>query len=201
VKLQRIISGGQTGVDRGGLDAALSLGLDHGGTCPAGRRAEDGAIPARYVLVEHASYGYPPRTRQNVHDADATLILTLGKHVTAGTRLTAKLAQEAGKPWLAVNMESPQAVDNLWTWLLEVDPAVLNVAGSRESKYPGIQRTAAAFLRMVIGRLRENNGASPTVHSENPNAYKEGLGVPHPDKAHTRPLRREEETHERRESE
>ena len=155
MKLRRIISGGQTGVDRGGLDAALSLGLEHGGMCPAGRRAEDGQVPALYVMEEHPSYGYPPRTRQNVIDADATLILTLGKHVTGGTRLTANLAVEESRPWLAVNMESPQAVDNLLAWLREIDPEVLNVAGSRETKRPGIQRTTAAFLRKVIGRLRE----------------------------------------------
>lgn len=155
MRLRRIISGGQTGADRGGLDAAISLGLDHGGTCPAGRRSEDGPIPDRYVQVEHWSSGYPPRTKQNVLDADATLILTMGRHVTGGTRLTAKLAQESGRPWLAVNLESPQAVDNLLTWLRELDPVVLNVAGSRESKYPGIQRTVAAFLRTVIDRFRE----------------------------------------------
>jgi hypothetical protein len=155
MRLRRIISGGQTGVDRGGLEAAMELGLEHGGMCPAGRRAEDGPIPPQYVLEEHWSSAYPPRTRKNVFDADATLILTLGKHVTAGTRLTANLAKESGKPWLAVNMESPQAVDNLLTWLEEVDPEVLNVAGARESKFRGIQRTTAAFLSIVIGRLRE----------------------------------------------
>jgi len=156
MRLRKIISGGQTGVDQGALDAAISLGLEHGGTCPRDRRSEEGPIPDRYVLEEHASSAYPPRTRQNVRDADATLILTLGTHVTGGTRLTAHLAQEAGKPWLAVNMESPQAVDNLWTWLREIEPEILNVAGARESRFHGIQRTAAAFLRMVITRLREN---------------------------------------------
>jgi hypothetical protein len=155
MKLRRIISGGQTGVDRGGLDAAMSLGLEHGGTCPAGRRAEDGAIPAHYVLEEHSSWGYPPRTAKNVADADATLILILGQHVTAGTRLTAKLAQESGKPWLAVNMESPQAVDKAVDWLFELELEVLNIAGPRETKFRGIQRTTAAYLRMVIDRLRE----------------------------------------------
>ena len=155
MRLRKIISGGQTGVDRGALEAAVELELEHGGTCPAGRRAEDGAIPEHFVLEEHSSPAYPPRTAKNVADADATLILTLGTHVTTGTRLTAKLAQESRKPWLAVNMESPQAVDNLLMWLREVDPEVLNVAGARESKFRGIQRTAAAFLRTVIGRLRE----------------------------------------------
>lgn len=142
-------------MDRGGLEAAMELGLEHGGTCPAGRRAEDGMIPPRYVMEEHWDSAYPPRTKKNVADADATLILTLGKRVTAGTRLTARLAQASGKPWLAVNMESPQAVEKLLTWLKEVDPEVLNVAGSRETKVRGIQRTTSSFLSMVIGRLRE----------------------------------------------
>lgn len=155
MRLRKIISGGQTGVDRGGLDAALALGLEHGGTCPAGRRAEDGPIPERYVLAEHWDSAYPPRTKKNVADADATLILTLGKHVTSGTRLTAHLAQTSGKPWLAVNIQSPRAPELLASWLLEHDPEVLNVAGPRESRFRGIQRTSAAFVSMVINRLRE----------------------------------------------
>lgn len=155
MNLRRIISGGQTGVDRGGLDAAMSSGLEHGGTCPAGRRAEDGSISPKYVMEEHSSYGYPPRTAKNVADADGTLILTLGKHVTAGTRLTAHLAQASCKPWLAVNMESPQAVDKAVDFVRDLDIEVLNVAGPRETKFRGIQRTTAAYLRTVINRLRE----------------------------------------------
>lgn len=155
MKLQRIISGGQTGVDRGGLDAAIEMGLDHGGTCPAQRRAEDGSIPLKYQLVEHPSSAYPPRTRQNVQDADATLILTLGTGITPGTRLTAQLAIEVGKPWLAVNMESSRATEKVVAWLREVNPATLNIAGARESRFRGIQRTTAAFLSIVINLLRE----------------------------------------------
>jgi len=71
----KIISGGQTGVDRGALDAAIGLGIPHGGWCPRGRLAEDGPIPARYVLSETDSPEYWLRTEQNVSDSDATLIL------------------------------------------------------------------------------------------------------------------------------
>ena len=110
-----------------------------GGTCPAGRRAEDGRIPDEFVLEEHSSWGYPPRTAKNVADADGTVLLTLGTHVTAGTRLTAKLAQESSKPWLAVNMEYPQPVDKAVEWLHGLTIEVLNVAGPRESKFRGIQ--------------------------------------------------------------
>jgi hypothetical protein len=155
MKLHRIISGGQTGVDRGGLEAAMELGLDHGGSCPAGRRAEDGVIPARYVMEEHTSSKYPPRTAKNICDADATLILIPGKRVTPGTRLTAKIAHERGKPWLAVNVQGDLSFDKVVEWLREIDPAVLNIAGPRESKFRGIQQASASFIGRVIERLRE----------------------------------------------
>lgn len=74
----RVISGGQTGVDRAALDVALELGLPCGGWCPAGRRAEDGPIPARYPLTETAGADYVERTRRNVVEADATLVLCHG---------------------------------------------------------------------------------------------------------------------------
>ena len=74
----RIISGGQTGVDRGALEAAIALGIPHGGWCPLGRSAEDGVIPARYQLQETDSPQYAVRTEWNVRDADGTLILSWG---------------------------------------------------------------------------------------------------------------------------
>ena len=76
--VRQIISGGQTGVDRAALDVALDAGLPCGGWCPRGRRAEDGPIVAQYPLMETDSPDYQMRTRRNVEDADATLILTLG---------------------------------------------------------------------------------------------------------------------------
>jgi len=87
VKLCKLISGGQTGVDRAALDVALALGLAVDGWCPKDRRAEDGVIPARYPLVETPERNYQVRTRRNVEDADGTLILNLGK-LDGGTALT-----------------------------------------------------------------------------------------------------------------
>jgi predicted Rossmann-fold nucleotide-binding protein len=79
LKLTSIISGGQTGADRGGLDAAIQLGIAFGGACPEGRRAEDGPIPAKYdTLTALPGSSYEPRTRKNVRDADATIIFNLG---------------------------------------------------------------------------------------------------------------------------
>src|SRR5947209_13063019 len=94
----KIVSGGQTGVDRAALDVALELGLPCGGWCPRGRRAEDGPLPARYPLTETSWEGYPQRTRWNVRDSDGTLILTRGQP-DRGTALTIKLAQRLGKPY------------------------------------------------------------------------------------------------------
>jgi putative molybdenum carrier protein len=147
----RIVSGGQTGVDRAALDAALALGLAVGGWCPRGRRAEDGEIPARYPLAETESERYPVRTRLNVTDSDATLVLTRGSF-DSGTKLTAQIAQRSRKPVLVVELDAADALERTRAWLAEVEPRVLNVAGPRESKQPGIYGRAYAFLSRLLKR-------------------------------------------------
>src|SRR5438093_9386582 len=77
-KLLKVISGGQTGVDRGALDAALALQVECGGWCPEGRLAEDGTIPKRYPVMELANAGYAERTARNVADSDGTLVISNG---------------------------------------------------------------------------------------------------------------------------
>ena len=149
----RVVSGGQTGVDRAALDAALALGLAIGGWCPRGRRAEDGEIPARYPLAETGSEKYPVRTRLNVTDSDATLILVRGAF-DSGSRLTAQIAQRSKKPILVVELDAADALETTRAWLAEIRPHVLNVAGPRESKQPGIYGRAYAFLSRVLKRDR-----------------------------------------------
>ena len=98
MKISKIISGGQTGVDRAALDAAISLGLEHGGFCPKGRVAEDGIIPVEYKMDELDTEEYSVRTMKNVQCSDGTLILHQGK-ITGGTTLTdefCKLCQTNG---------------------------------------------------------------------------------------------------------
>ncbi len=90
--ISRIVSGGQTGADRGGLDAAIELGIPHGGWCPKGRKSEDGTIPLIYQLVETSSSDYKVRTEKNVADSDATVIFTYGKP-TGGSKPTANFAK------------------------------------------------------------------------------------------------------------
>lgn len=150
--MAKIISGGQTGVDRAALDAARELGLQSGGWCPRGRRAEDGAIPADYPLRESLARGYADRTLRNVSMADATLILCRGP-LSGGTHLTASLARRLGKPALVVDLERGPDAGRVLAWAREHRVEVLNVAGPRESRCPGIQRQATGFLLQVLGNL------------------------------------------------
>jgi hypothetical protein len=150
--MAKIISGGQTGVDRAALDAARTLGLPLGGWCPRGRRAEDGAIPPDYPLRESLARGYADRTLRNVSEADATLILCRGE-LSGGSRLTAGLALRLGKPALVVDLASRPSVRRVLDWFRQHRVAVLNVAGPRESKCPGIQGQATRFLLQVLGKL------------------------------------------------
>lgn len=141
----QVISGGQTGVDRAALDAASARGIATGGYCPKGRRAEDGVIPARYRLTELRTADYPARTRRNARVADATLILTRGR-LAGGSAYTAAVAKRLGKPLQVVDLASRPQVAPLRAWLASHDVHVLNVAGPRESKAPGIYRQAKRFL-------------------------------------------------------
>jgi predicted Rossmann fold nucleotide-binding protein DprA/Smf involved in DNA uptake len=147
--VERIVSGGQTGVDRAALDVALALGVACGGWCPAGRLAEDGAIPERYPLRETASAAYPERTRRNLLESDATLILYRRK-MRGGTALTARLARHHGRPCLALDLEAGAEAAAIRRWLIEHDVQVLNVAGPRESEAPGIHAQATELLRQLF---------------------------------------------------
>lgn len=158
---KKIISGGQTGVDRGALDAAIETGVYHGGCCPKGRRAEDGSIPAVYDLQEHESNAYPPRTEQNIKESAATLILSTGK-LRGGTALTKKLVTKHEKPYLVVDISNALlegdagvhgahvCAEEIKRWLQETRPLVLNVAGPRESKHPGIQEATKQVLTTAL---------------------------------------------------
>ncbi len=146
---EKIISGGQTGVDRAALDVALELGFPCGGWCPKGRRAEDGAIPDRYPLQETSSSDYRVRTEKNIEESDGTLVLAWGPPV-GGTALTLKLARRHHKPHFVVDLV--QGGDALsvrgWAWTKKV--RILNVAGPRESEAPRIHARAVSFLQEVL---------------------------------------------------
>lgn len=139
--LKRIISGGQTGVDRAALDVARELGLQQGGWCPAGRKAEDGIIPTHYLLQETTSDQYAVRTRLNVRDSDGTLILTSGPP-SGGTALTIEFAKSLDVPHLVLDLHANLFDGLLEDWLAHHKIRVLNVAGPRESTSPGIHQQA-----------------------------------------------------------
>ena len=149
----RVVSGGQTGVDRAALDVATALGIDHGGWCPRGRRAEDGAIPARYALTEHASAEYAARTEGNVIESDGTLILCRGD-LSGGTALTRELAVRYRKPLLVIDLETDPAAETVRRWIDAHAVRVLNVAGPRESQRPGIGAQAYDFLWALFSRAQ-----------------------------------------------
>jgi hypothetical protein len=153
----KIISGGQTGVDRAALDAAIELGIPHGGWCPRGRTAEDGRIPDRYQLRETDSSDYAFRTEQNVLDSDATLILYRGR-ISGGTELTLRLARQNARPHQVVDLESPSPPAEVRRWLEEHAVETLNVAGPRESQSPGIAVMAREYLQSVLVRKNDRHG-------------------------------------------
>jgi hypothetical protein len=168
---QRMVSGGQTGVDRGALDAAGLLGIEHGGWCPRGRRAEDGIIPAHYRLREHSSEEYAARTELNIRDSDATLILYEGR-LAGGTLLTKRLAELHRRPCLVVKLSRPGSSVDFESWLTEHRPVVLNIAGPRESARPGIACRARDWLVHELSDLRDRvgdtQGRAPTNRKISP---------------------------------
>jgi hypothetical protein len=148
--LRRVVSGGQTGVDRAALDAAMACGIEAGGWCPRARIAEDGVIPRRYPLEETPSEKYSQRTAWNVRDADATLIITLGV-LDGGSELTAKVAQRLEKPCVIVSLRGyPEMSPVRELFYLKPQGIVLNIAGPRESRSPGIYGRSFAFLAALF---------------------------------------------------
>ena len=145
----KVVSGGQTGVDRGALDAAMETGLETGGWCPRERLAEDGRIPTQYAVSELDSDRYEERTEKNVLDSSATLILCR-QQMSGGTKYTCDIAERHGKPYLVVDPDDSESVTVARNWLNRTQPVTLNVAGPRESKDPGIQRLARDWLLLVF---------------------------------------------------
>lgn len=153
----RVVSGGQTGADRAALDWAIRAGIEHGGWCPRGRLAVDGVIDRRYRLTETDSEDYAVRTRLNVRDSDATLILNLGA-LDGGTALTAEHADALRRPCLTLQLDdgttsSPAgAAAAIGRWMAKGGYATLNIAGPREQGRPGIYAATTAALDAWLAR-------------------------------------------------
>ncbi len=156
--LEKIVSGGQTGVDRAALDAAMDLGIEVGGWCPQGRRAVDGKIPSKYPLTETPGKSYQTRTKWNVRDSDATLIICRDEP-TGGTALTMEYCEQLGRPYEVyqlkggevARLDGPDSNPAGLAYGLSCHPfKVLNVAGPREGKFCPIYDHAYLFLHELF---------------------------------------------------
>ncbi|PTR17016.1 putative molybdenum carrier protein [Nitrosospira sp. Nsp2] len=149
--IHKVVSGGQTGTDRAALDWAIDNGIEHGGWCPAGRRAEDGEIPERYALRQTPGRNYRQRTKWNVRDSDGTLIITPTPELTSGSLWTQECARDLSRPYLHVY---PCTSWREWirTFLQTNSIRILNVAGSRGSSAKNIE----AFVHEVLDEVFSN---------------------------------------------
>jgi hypothetical protein len=150
----KIISGGQTGVDRAALDVALEHGIDCGGWCPAGRLDEFGRIPNQYPNKELPHGGFTERTLQNVKDSDGTVIIYFGK-LSGGTAQTAQFCVEQQRPRQLIdasNVSTDDAAKLVFDFVRKHEIAILNVAGPRQSEWPEgydyVSRAFNAFLEL-----------------------------------------------------
>jgi hypothetical protein len=138
VKALKIISGGQTGVDRAALDAALRHGINCGGRCPAGRLDEFGKIPDHYPIQELKGGGFTERTLQNVKDSDGTVVIYPGE-LRGGTEQTVRFCSELQRPYQLIDaskISADGALKLICDFVHRNNIGVLNVAGPRQSEWP-----------------------------------------------------------------
>jgi hypothetical protein len=150
--ISKIISGGQTGVDRAALDVAIELGLSYGGWLPRGRKTEEGALPDTYEMKEMPTASYSKRTEQNVIDSEGTLIISKGK-LSGGSQLTREMAIRHKRPCLHADASTGnvfQAARNISAWIVQHGIEVLNVAGPRNSEDPEIYNMTVKVLKAVF---------------------------------------------------
>ena len=158
--LSKIISGGQSGVDRAALDAARDSDVPIGGWCPKGRRAEDGTIAACYPLDETPSDQYTQRTEWNIRDSDGTLVLIFGVPA-GGTALTIRLAERLSKPCLLLDLKDTPLPEEALSWIDQHLIRVLNVAGPRGSRDSAVYPLAFNFMRRLLEQNAVENGGKP----------------------------------------
>jgi len=152
----KIISGGQTGVDRAALDFAIKNNIPCGGWCPKGRKAEDGIISDNYPLIETNSSKYTSRTERNVLESDGTLLLYLN-NPDSGTILTENLCKASNKPFLHIFLKEHESFTVLRCWIENNKISTLNIAGPRESNEPGVYSATFKFLKNLFDHVKTSN--------------------------------------------
>ena len=155
--IERVISGAQTGADRAALDVAIDLGYECGGWVPRGRLDENGIIPGSYPNLTEAEDEQPEtRTELNIRDSDATVIFSHG-HLFGGSDYTKIKADEIGKPNRHIDLTKlsvSEAVEDLRSWLEDIDPRVINIAGPRASNDHDIYKDTYLVLKSLLMNKR-----------------------------------------------
>ncbi len=163
--IKKIVSGGQTGVDRAALDSAIAQNIPHGGWCPKGRKAEDGIISSHYQLTETPTVEYEERTKLNVRDSDGTLILVKVPPI-GGTLLTIEEAMKINKPLLVFDISKEKNIKIIVDWIKKHDIKILNIAGPRESQTNGIYDCSKNLLLELLTAIRDLKKHSSTLFSK-----------------------------------
>ncbi len=166
--IKKIISGGQTGVDRAALDAAIKLTIPHGGWIPQGRLTENGPLPPEYRLKETDNSSYADRTEKNVLAADGTLIISRGP-LTGGSEYTREMAVRHNRLWLHIDLKQIpafRAAVAINDWISKSRIKILNVAGPRASKDPKIYKDTLNILETAyyLGLVRSGMSGAETVN-------------------------------------
>jgi len=143
------ISGGQTGVDRAALDFAMENNIPIEGWCPKGRKAEDGPIPIHFPLKETKSANYEERTKKNIQDSEATLIIYL-KELDKGSILCRQLCSELNIPFYIICLNKDIDIHLIQQWISNTSINKLNIAGPRESSEPGIYIKTKGLLKLLF---------------------------------------------------
>jgi predicted Rossmann-fold nucleotide-binding protein len=151
--LKKIVSGGQTGVDRAALDGAMEKNFPVGGWCPKERIAEDGRIDKRYPLTETHSTNYTIRTEANVIDSDGTLIFT-ATNLEGGTLNTVEYCKKHNKPYFVADINKNIELSKIHNWLMENNIEILNIAGPRASKQPDIYDKTKPIIKNMINIIQ-----------------------------------------------
>jgi hypothetical protein len=163
----KIISGGQTGVDRAALDVALKHGVESGGWCPTGRLDEFGRIPDRYPVKELEGGGFTERTLQNVKDSDGTVIVYRGK-LSGGTEQTVRFCVEQRRPFKLIdssNVSTEKAAQLIADFVHANTIDVLNVAGPRQSEWAKGYDYATSILETFVNSIASRSGSKRRSYS------------------------------------
>lgn len=162
--ITRIISGGQTGVDQAALLIASEMGIETGGWCPHGGLDENNhSILGQYNLKEipglNLEESIPERTKRNIDDSDGTLIIVPSildaDKIPDGTTLTVEHAKQKNKPYLIIAMNDTHYVETITSWIVNHNIKVLNIAGPRESSYPGIGKATVSIFRRFLSTFKK----------------------------------------------